>query len=126
MKIWHINKRRNTLAINICSKYLTGHHGLEHHVVTLDVTNRCPPTASTRRSTPYCGSLEGSSTTRLWVINPTTNTSNPPFFPAMGIQHVNIQVPHMRKGMITHQTPCHPAKIRTLFVRISIAIRLVL
>ena len=75
---------------------------------------------------PYCGSLGGSSTTRLWVVHPTTNTSNLPFFPTVGIRHVNIQVPHMRKGMITHRTPYHPAKVGTLPVRISTAIRLVL
>ena len=44
----------------------------------------------------------------------------------MGIRHVNIQVPHMRKGMVTHRTPYHPAEVGALFVRICTAVRLVL
>ena len=75
---------------------------------------------------PYCGLFGGLSTTRLWVVHPTTNTSNLPFFPAMGIWHVNIQVPHMREGMITHRTPCYPAKVETFPIRVSTAIWLVL
>ena len=39
---------------------------------------------------------------------------------------MNIQVPHTRKGMITHRTPYHPAKVGALFVRIITAIRLML
>ena len=52
--------------------------------------------------------------------------SNPPFFPTVGVQHVNIQIPHMRKGMLTHWTPYHSAKIRALPVRIFAAVWLVL
>ena len=109
---------------------LTGHHGLEHQAVTHAVTDWCPPNLSiptlARCSMPYCGSFGGSSTTRLWVVHPTTNSSNPPFFPAVGVRHVNIQIPHMREGMISHRTPSYPAKVGTFPIRVSTTIWLVL
>ena len=70
--------------------------------------------------------IRGSSATRQWLVHPTTDTLNMPLFPTVGIWHVNIQVPHTRKGMITHWTPCHPAKVWALLVRIVTAIRRVL
>ena len=44
----------------------------------------------------------------------------------MGIWQVNIQVPHTRKGMVTHRTPYHPAEVGALLVRILTAVGLVL
>ena len=63
---------------------------------------------------------------RWWVIQMTSNVSDPSLLPPMDAHHMHIQIPHTGEGMVGHRTPSNPAIVWTFPIRVLSTIWLVL